>query len=78
MAISDADGGNDERAVVAARLAGFAAVEQIRRAQLARMTEADAARIADELQQLLPHLDPEPDRISGLVEQQRIFARARR
>jgi hypothetical protein len=78
VAIPDADGGNDERAVVAARLAGFAAVEQLRRAELARMTEADAARIADELQQLLPHLELEPDRGSGLVEQQRIFARARR
>lgn len=78
MTIPDADGGNDERAEVAARLAGFAAVEQVRRAELARMTEADAARIADELLQLLPLLEPEPDRGSGLVEQQRIFARARR
>ncbi len=78
MAIPDADGGNDERKAVAARLAGFAAVEQLRREELARMTEAEAARIADELQQLLPQLEPEPERGSGLVEQQRIFARARR
>lgn len=73
----DVDRGDDERAVIAARLAGFAAVEQLRRAELAGMTEAEAAQIADDLLQLLPQLDPEPDRGSGLVEQQRIFARAR-
>jgi hypothetical protein len=53
-------------------------VEQVRRAELASMTEAEAAAIADDLQKLLPLLPPEPERGSGLVEQQRIFSRARR
>lgn len=42
------------------------------------MTEEEAAEIADELQQLLPLLPEEPERGSGLVEQQRLFSRARR
>lgn len=64
------------RAMVAARLRGYAEAAEIRRAELAAMTEEDAARIADELLQMLESLPPEPDRGSGLVEQQRIFARA--
>lgn len=75
MVIPEAD---EQRAAVAARLSGYAAVEQVRRAELVRMTEAEAAEIADELQQMLPLLPPEPERGSGLVEQQRIFSRARR
>jgi hypothetical protein len=47
-------------------------------AELRNLTEAGAARIADELFQLIPLLDEEPDRGSGLVEQQRLFSRARR
>ncbi|MEJ7704157.1 MAG: hypothetical protein WKF47_11000 [Geodermatophilaceae bacterium] len=58
-----------------ARLLGYAEVEQQRRAELAAMTEEEAARIADELLQLLAVHPAEPDRGSGLVEQQRIFAR---
>ncbi len=64
--------------MVAVRLRGYAEVAEIRRAELAAMTEDDAARIADDLLQLLDVLPPEPDRGSGLVEQQRIFGRAHR
>ncbi len=67
----------DLAAMVSAKLAGYAEVEAQRTAELAAMTEQEAAIIADELLQLLPLLPDEPDRGSGLVEQQRLFARAR-
>jgi hypothetical protein len=67
---------NDMRALVVARLSGYAEVERLQRAELAAMTEQEAARIADELLQHLALLPQEPDRGSGLVEQQRIFRRA--
>ncbi len=67
---------DDARTAVAARLRGYAEVESVQRLKLATMTEEDAARIADELLQLLALLPAEPDRGSRLVEQQRIFARA--
>lgn len=41
-------------------------------------TDGEAARIAEELFQIIPLLDEEPDRGSGLVKQQRLFSRARR
>ncbi|MBA2417054.1 MAG: hypothetical protein H0V64_14445 [Geodermatophilaceae bacterium] len=72
------DTSEEMRAMVAVRLRGYAEVAEIRRAELAAMTEDDAARIADDLLQLLDVLPPEPDRGSGLVEQQRIFGRAHR
>lgn len=62
---------------VRARIHGFAEVAAVQRAELRGMTQEQAARIADELLQLLPAMPPEPDRGSGLVEQQRLFARAR-
>jgi hypothetical protein len=61
------------RAQVIARMSGYAEVERLQRAELAGMTEQEAARIADELLQHLALLPEEPDRGSGLVEQQRIF-----
>lgn len=63
--------------MVAIKLRGYAEVERMRRVELRAMTEADAARIADGLQQL-PLLYAEPDRGSGLVEQQRLFMLLRR
>lgn len=63
-------------AAVAQRVTGYEAVARQRARELAEVTEEDAARIADDLLQLLPLLPPAP-RESGLVEQQRIFARAR-
>lgn len=71
------DSADDQREVVAVRLAGYREVARIRRNELRAMTEEDAARIADELLQLLPLLPEEPERGSGLVEQQRLFSRAR-
>lgn len=62
---------------VRARLRGYAEVATVRRAELRGTTQEQAARIADELLQLLPSLPPEPDRGSGLVEQQRLFGLAR-
>lgn len=64
--------------MVAIKLRGYAEVERMRRVELRAMTEADAARIADGLQQLMPLLYAEPDRGSGLVEQQRLFMLLRR
>lgn len=65
------------REAVARRLRGYEEVAAVRRAELGAMTEEEAARIADELLQLLPSLPAEPDRGSGLVEQQRLFALVR-
>jgi Lon protease-like protein len=78
VTIPDRGQASDQRQAVAARLRGYAEVEQLRRAELQAMTEEEAAEIADELQQLLPLLPEEPERGSGLVEQQRLFSRARR
>lgn len=61
-------------AMVAAKLAGYAEVEALRVADLANMTEQEAAGIADDLLQLLAFHPDEPDRGSGLVEQQRLFS----
>ncbi|MGI9120025.1 MAG: hypothetical protein ACR2G7_07900 [Acidimicrobiales bacterium] len=70
--------GFDLAAAVRARLAGYAEVEALRARELRGMTEDEAAHIADDLLQLLPLLIQEPDRGSGLVDQQRLFSRARR
>jgi hypothetical protein len=58
---------------VALRLAGFVEIEAQRRRELRAVTEEESALIADDLLQLLPLLAAEPDRGSGLVEQQRWF-----
>ncbi|MDP8954233.1 MAG: hypothetical protein M3N37_04825 [Actinomycetota bacterium] len=67
----------DLAAAVAVRLAGYAEVERVRRRELRRLTEGEAAIIADDLLQVLPLLADEPDRGSGLVDQQRIFSKLR-
>jgi hypothetical protein len=68
----------DLAAAVALRLAGYAEAEAVRRQELRDLTDEEAAIIADGLLQLLPLLADEPDRGSGLVEQQRWFSRIRR
>ncbi len=65
-------------AAVALRLAGYAEVEAVRRRELRILTEYEAAVVADDLLQLLAFLPDEPDRGSGLVEQQRIFSQLRK
>ncbi len=72
---SDVD--NDLAAAVALRLTGYAEIEAVKVRELRQLTEGDAAMIADDLLQLLPLLPEEPDRGSGLIEQQRIFSRLR-
>lgn len=64
-------------AAVAQRLAGYAEADAVRRAELRALTDEEGAAVADELLQLLASLPEEPDRGSGLVEQQRIFAQLR-
>ncbi len=71
-------GDPDLAAAVALRLAGYAEVEAVRHQELRDLTEERAAIIADDLLQLLPLLADEPDRGSGLVEQQRWFSLIRR
>lgn len=77
--VGDAGNGNgpDLATAVAMRLRGYAEVEVQRVRELRHLTEDEAALIADDLLQLLPLLEDEPDRGSGLVEQQRLFSRAR-
>lgn len=65
-------------AAVALRLAGYGEAEAVRRQELRRLSEKEAAIIADDLLQLLLYLPEEPDRGSGLVEQQRWFSLLRR
>lgn len=63
----------DLASAVAVRLAGYREVERVRRQELRSLTEKEAGIIADDLLQLLPLLRDEPDRGSGLIEQQRWF-----
>lgn len=65
--------GADLHEQVVARLRGYEEAAAVRAAELRAMTEDEAARIADDLLALLPLLADEPDRGSGLVEQQRLF-----
>lgn len=58
---------------VALRLAGYREAETVRHRELRHLTDEEAGIIADDLLQLLPFLPEEPDRGSGLVEQQRLF-----
>lgn len=62
--------------LVAERRAGYEAVARQRARELRALTEEEAGRVADDLLQLLPLL-PSVERASGLIEQQRLFARAR-
>ena len=61
-------------AAVALRLAGYAEAEAVRIQELRSLTDQEGAMVADDLLQLLALLPDEPDRGSGLVEQQRIFS----
>jgi hypothetical protein len=70
------DGGQISRAV-SFRLRGYTEAAAHHAAELRSMTDEDARAAAGELAQLLSLLPDEPDHGSGLVEQQRIFARLR-
>jgi hypothetical protein len=52
-------------------------VERVRLRELRSLTEAEAAAIADDLLPMLPFRPVEPDRGSGLIEQQRWFSLVR-
>lgn len=52
-------------------------LEKVRREELRRLTDADALAAAEELLDLVRLLPPPAAGESGLVEQQRVFARAR-
>ena len=54
-----------------------AALEAVRREELRRLTDAEALKIIDDLLDLLRFLPPPCNETSGLVQQQRIFARLR-
>lgn len=62
-------------AVVAQWRRAGPSLEKVRREELRRLTDADALAAAEELLDLVRLLPPPPEE-SGLVEQQRIFARA--
>lgn len=61
-------------AAVALRLAGYAEIERTRLKELRDLTDEEAVVIADDLLQILSFLPDEPDRGSGLIEQQRWFS----
>jgi len=61
---------------VARRLTAGEALDQVRREELSKLTDAEALAAVEELLDLLRFLPPRQGQ-SGLVEQQRIFARAR-
>lgn len=52
------------------------ALAEVRREELRGLTDSGALAAAEELLDLLRYL-PAPDEVSGLVEQQRVFARVR-
>jgi hypothetical protein len=64
-----------QAAAVAQRLRAGQALAQVRREELRGLTDAEALAAAEELLDLLRFLPPRQGK-SGLVEQQRIFARA--
>lgn len=49
---------------------------EVRREELRQLTDAEVLAVAEELLDLLRYLPPR-DELSGLVEQQRVFARVR-
>jgi hypothetical protein len=69
-------GAETTAAVVAQWRRVGSALAQIRRDELRRLTDEEALAAVDELLDLLRLLPP-PSGTSGLVEQQRLFARAR-
>jgi hypothetical protein len=72
-----AHGDQIERAVVAQRVASVPALEAMRRRELREMSDAEALDAVLALLDLVPHLPP-PSAPCGLVDQQGLFARARR
>jgi hypothetical protein len=62
---------------IAAALRAGQALAEIRREELRRLTDAEALAAAEDLLDLLRFLPPR-QATSGLVEQQRLFAYARR
>jgi hypothetical protein len=64
------------RAWLRQRVAGEAAISAIEEAELRRLGPAEALRLSDALLSVTPSGLTRP--VSGLIEQQRIFARARR
>lgn len=66
-----------EAAVVAQWRRAAPALAEVRREELRRLTDEEAVAAAEVLLDLVRHL-PSRQGVSGLVEQQRIFARARR
>lgn len=75
--VDSVDAVSDTTAAVVAqwRRAG-PALARVHRDELRRLTDADALAAAEELLELARLLPP-PSGVSGLVEQQRLFARAR-
>ncbi len=65
-----------QAAAVAMRLRAGQALDQVRREELRNLTDAEALAATEDLLDLLRFLPPRQGK-SGLVEQQRIFARAR-
>jgi hypothetical protein len=65
-----------QAAAIARLLRTGQALAQVRREELRRLTDTEALAAAEDLLDLLRFLPPRQGK-SGLVEQQRIFARAR-
>jgi hypothetical protein len=62
---------------MARHLQSMRAMEQVRQEELRTMTDAQALEAAENLLDLLRFLPPREE-MSGLVEQQRLFARLRK
>jgi predicted DNA-binding WGR domain protein len=69
---------SDEQSVVVRWQRIGKALAQARRRELRELREGDALQAAAELSDLIRLLPPKQDQHSGLVEQQRLFDRARR
>jgi hypothetical protein len=66
----------DDRAAVQSWRQAGRALEDVRRRELRELTDAEALAAAEALLGLLSYAPPKAEG-SGLVEQQRVFARAR-
>jgi hypothetical protein len=76
LAVVSSRSTSDAKAAVERWQRTGAALAEVRREELRQMTDADALTAARDLLDLLRYL-PARQELSGLVEQQRVFARVR-
>jgi hypothetical protein len=75
--VSQAGDGLDQAEAVRAKLRAGRALDELRHRELRNMNESEALATIEVLLDLLRYIPAAPVQWSGLVEQQRLFARTR-